>query len=1208
MPYIVDSTKFQAEGAFLRWAIVARRLGLLSSTTVPKELPQVLQLRWTLNPQLGFPTEPFTVWRRHKRERNPKQINAEISNINLFGNADLVDLKGSYSFVELTLSGSVSGTAIAFVGSPLFSTLVAVAVVASGNNVVVQLTAPSMEGLLIPNGLTINSIVGVKTDDLSQASGWEKYERVGIPVRQSEWSGIGSHGTNQGMFSALMPAQAAAIDRLKRGAPLVGWAPTIAGTISAPTWTAPAFAPLLDELNQTVLADLRQIAGLAPVAHASATVTKPIPPPENSSGQSVSEPGSTSRILPLNMLYMGAGTDCFACLALGFGTAYPVAFATTGASMLDYDFMVTVRYEKGLTGNGAPVEYAAIVPAPADANAPPVPANLDEDRMGHLRPVARNAPWRESVRVSWDKPVPIPLFRARSFAFVRAGITPPAPAILIMNQRDSGGALPIAVNYFTSLEDPEPNRLSAIDREIPIPSAPLPGSRTMKYAVAHQDIYGQWSGWTTIDSTIQQPPADKVRIVSAEFKYTNIPTPPNAKCAANLVVEFLWDWRLRSPLTISFRGRLHAANYAGQPPPNTTLPAALETALSGVFTKTFTLNFDTLASNDAPTSSWAGYDPLIHCKALSPSGEEAVTFGSAQGQEVRRYRVTVPGFELNFAATGHIGLALWAQGQEAIPDKRTGNWSDQPSLIATSDPRPPIIEPDIVTLASLPDAAGEAHAVLSWKASPGADGYFIYETTETKLRRAVGDPEPDPDQTLSQRLTRLLQIFDQNPIARRSEFVRRNSRLIKEASADVTLPRGSTAIHLFAVSGVSAGQVEAAWITSSTALYAFAVPRVPKPAIPMIEVVPFLDKNVNLYRAKVRVTTRKGPIVSRIDLHRVRVDDAAKELDTMGPPVMTIDALNPGWKSATEPEPHIVAEVQETPTGSWKRVWYRAAAWSDEDELRGTLPARSSASTAAWVVIPPATPPNITPLILEWAEGGLGDVLVKWTSSAPLKKTPLGPHKISINAKRIGAPPDETPLIAFEDDLNQLGTTQPVTGSRAWRIEGTKPIEYRAIVQRADVSDAVQLAVRITDPLGRTSEALGTIQPGSMVPDPVLSGFVLKTSVSPSGRLLEWVSPSPLDVGPYTLRVRVLRPPQPLFPNGRPVFLPPITLEMALADVPLDEPGPVPGGTDLLRVRRMPGAGPQFSYYAFVRVPFTQIIVRLTSPDGRVAQHIQLPS
>ncbi|MCC6589314.1 MAG: hypothetical protein IT168_21630 [Bryobacterales bacterium] len=1210
MAYIVDSTKFQAEGAYMRWNLIAQRLGIGIAGTAAPKFPETLQLRWTLKDELGFPSEPFLVWRRHKSLRAPKEINAEISTLGIFGNAHLVDLKGAYTVVDITLTSVTAGVVMAFAGAPLVSSIVTLAPLAAGNNVVVRVAAPSIEGLLVSVNCTINAIAGIKTDDLSASAGWEKLESVGIPVKKSDWAGIGNHGVDQGIFGAFTNAQAAAVNRLERGAPPFGWSPKLDATTPAPPWTAPGFGPLITELNQTVLADLRQIAGLPAAQHAAARIDKPMPPPENSSGQAMSEPGSTSKVSPLSMLYMGAGADCFACLALGFGTAYPVVFINTGAasfSALDYDYMITAHYEKS-AAQPSPIDYAAIVPTPSAAVPPPVPANLLEDFMGHIRPLAPDGNWRGSVRVSWDKPVPIPLFRARSYAFARAGIAPASPAVLVMNQRASGGPLPIAVNYFTNAQDQEPNRLSGVDRELAIPSNP--GTRSSKYAVAHQDIFGQWSVWSTINSTVQQPPVDKVRIVSAEFKFTSVPTPPNAKCPANLVIEFLWDWRIRSPQTIGFRGRLHAASYHGEPPPDTTLPTAFQTRLAGPFTNTFTLNFNVLAANGAPTSSWPGYNPLQHCQALNPEGDSQVAFGNAQGNEGRRYRVTIPGFELDFASTGHIGLALWAQAREAIAPARFGPWSPEPSVIATSDPRPPVITPDIVTLSSLPDAAGESHAVLSWSGTPGAEGYFIYESTETKLLKAVGDPEPDPDKTLSLRLTRLLQIFDANPNARRTEFTRRNSRLIKAASADVTLPRGSTAIHVFVVLGVSAGQVEAAWPTSSAALYAFAVPRVPKPGTPMIEVAPFLDKNVNpnVYRAKVRVTTRKGPIVSRIELHRVRVDDAAKELDTMGPPVLAIDEMTAGWTPKNEPEPHIVAEVQETPSGSWKRVWYRAAAWSQPDPLRGTLTARSPASTAAWVVIPPSTPPNLSQLTLDWPGGDPEDVLVKWTSTATLKKTPLGTHKLSISAKRVGAPPGETPLIAFEGDINTLGLTQPVTGSGAWRIDGAKPQQYRAMVRRANLNDAVQLTLRITDPLGRTSEALATIKSGHILPDPVLGDFQLKPSVAPPGSSLEWKSTTPVDIGPYTLRVTVNRPPRRLFPNGPLIPQPPVVLEMALADVPLDEPGPVPAGLDPLRIRRMPGAGPNFSYYAFVRVPFTQINVRLTSPDGRVAQHTQLPS
>jgi hypothetical protein len=1214
MAYIVDTTRFQAEGAYLNWAVVARRLGIgVASTNVPK-FPFHLQLRWTLKDELGLPTEPFTVWRRNKKLRGPKPIQFEVSSFQIFGISKLVDLRGSYSSVDLNVSGT-GGPIYAWVGYPWLNSIVGVSTIPAGNNVTITLTAPSIEGLIVPNGVTLNSISGVGVDDLSAAAGWERMEYVGLPVKKADWTGqgIGKHGVEQGMFIALTDAISAAKQRLERGAPPFGWGPVMATGVPAPPWVKPQSDPLIVDLNKLVLDDLRLIAGMPAEVQAAQKVSKPMPPPENSSGQQMTEPGGTSQTSPLNSAYMAAATDCFQCLALGFGTAYPVVQSDTGSapeSTLDYDWMITARYEKGTLGSGSPVEYAAIVPAPAQAIAPPIPANITTQMMGNLRPLARDGEWRGSVRVSWDRPVPIPLFRPRSFAFARSGVTPPSGAVLVMGQRNDGSAVPIAVNYFTNAQDPEPNRLSAVEREIPIPNDP--GKRTLKYGAAHQDIYGQWSGWVSADSTIDQPAVDDPRIVSAEFKYTNVPVPPNAKCQANLLLEFLWDWRIRTPLTISFRGRLHAAAYHGAPPPNTTLPNGLQTSLAVPPATTFTLDFSVLAANGAPKSSWPGFDPLQHIIALNPAGDQQVTFGNAQGQETRRYRVTIPGFVLDFAPTGHIGLALWAESVEAIAPKHGGNWSKEPSVISTSDPRPPVIAPDIVTLASLPDANGESHAVLKWSGSAGADGYFIYQTDESKILKAVGEKEPDPSLTLSQRLTHLKALFDAHAAQRRTEFTRYNSKLIKGTSSDIALPRGSTAIHLYVVLGVSAGQVEAAWPTSSTALYAFAAPRVPRPGAPTIEVSSFLDTTVtpNVYRSQIRVETRKGPRVRQIDLHRVRVDDAAKELDTMGPPVLTVDTLTPGWQVDQMTDAlgsHItVAKGKETPTGSWKRVWYRAAAWSADDALRGTLAARSPASTVAWVVIPPNTPPDLSAITMEWPGMGPGDVLLKWTSAAPVRKTPLGDHRIAIRARKVGAAESEAPLISFEGALSELGNAQPATGSGAWRVDATKPQQYHALVRRADVNDAVDVSVRITDPLGRISEARATINPGSILPAPVMKGFVQKKSVTPPGVGITWTSSTPLDPPVYVLTVTVSQPPKKIG-NLPPIKQPPITITMPLANVPLDEPGPIPPGADPVRVRRMPGAGPAYDYYVFIRVPFTQVLFKLEAPDGRTAQHIELP-
>ena len=51
MAFVVDTTKFQAEGAFLQWQVIAKRLGVLDFAN--RDLLPVLQLRWTLHPELG---------------------------------------------------------------------------------------------------------------------------------------------------------------------------------------------------------------------------------------------------------------------------------------------------------------------------------------------------------------------------------------------------------------------------------------------------------------------------------------------------------------------------------------------------------------------------------------------------------------------------------------------------------------------------------------------------------------------------------------------------------------------------------------------------------------------------------------------------------------------------------------------------------------------------------------------------------------------------------------------------------------------------------------------------------------------------------------------------------------------------------------------------------------------------------------------------
>ncbi len=1109
------------------------------------------------------------------------------------------------SHVTAIVNAPGSGIVTAYAGAPLLSQIVGFAIISAGTSVSVSISAPNIEGLLFSAGITITSVTGIESGPLSQASGWKPVELVGIPVKQSSWNGIGKHGTAQGLVGAFTDAPSAAVQRLQRGAPPIGWAPNLAAGVPAPPWSAPDFKKLVLEVNADVLDQLKSIAaGYVPNQQGAQKVAVHLPPPENSSGQQMSEGGSTSQIAPLSMLLMAASTDPFLNLVLGFGTAYPYTaenFARSARGVPRYDYMITAHYEKGLDGASAPADYAAIVPAPGAALAPPPPANLVTPPLGVLRPLLTDGSWRASTRLSWDRTPMAQLFRTASFAAARAGITPHINTEALLEKRDSGGFRTIAINNaVTDPPDPEAWRIHVVDRELPIPVNP--GSIQLKYGAAIQDIYGQWTPWSTADTTIQQPALDHVRIAKA----TLLPTLPasGTVCPASLEIEFLWDWRIRSLQQVSFVGRLYAAATAGDPPPSLAVPAGLPRSLGGA-QPPFVINF-----NGADTPAAA---PGVSIIALNEAGDAQVAFGPAQGSN-RRFRVTLTGLSLDFGPTGHIGLALWARGQEHIVPQRTGAWSDKPTIISTSDPRPPIVPVAHVLLGSLPDASGQSHAKLSWTAQPNAGGYFVYEATETTLLQANGKPEPTPAQTLDDRLLVLKNLFHANPS--RTPFTRMNSTLLKGTSIDVTMPRGSTSIHVYIVLGVSAGQVESDWpggATPEDSLMAIAAPHIMNPAAPTIEVTSFFDPSAvpPAYKAKISIATRPGPRPRKIELHRVRVDDAAKELDSMGPAILRLQPTAPGWNVTQTTDPAGLSFIstavgQDAPNGSWRRVWYRATAWTELDPTRGGLPGRSPASNAAWVVLPPSDPPILS--ALSFGAGPTpADFFVQWTCASPRKKTPLGPHKIAVRAALVGAPAKTDPVFALDSTLDQIGTTAPPSGSGVWiaSAPGVTPVVYRALIRRAAVTDAIKFAVRVTDPISRTGEQVATIPGGPVSPAPDLSALQVRSILGIPPRLQLSFSSSvplaaPLD-GPYTIKVvatykRVI------------IFLPPVvrTIELPAGSIPTVMPpsGPSPD----IQIARDAGPGPLHTYTVNCLGAVASFSVRITAHDGRTIEKTQVVS
>jgi hypothetical protein len=218
------------------------------------------------------------------------------------------------------------------------------------------------------------------------------------------------------------------------------------------------------------------------------------------------------------------------------------------------------------------------------------------------------------------------------------------------------------------------------------------------------------------------------------------------------------------------------------------------------------------------------------------------------------------------------------------------------------------------------------------------------------------------------------------------------------------------------------------------------------------------------------------------------------------------------------------------------------------------------------------------------------DVVIQWICASPLKRTPLGPHKISVRASVPGA---ATPLISLDTTLDALPTAQPATGSGVWIKQTNLGVTtYRAILRRSAMTDVVELAVRITDPLGRSASQSTTIASGAIDPPPDLSPLNL-TKIPlplPAQTICRFSSSSPVVApldGPYILKVTGV----PVLPV---LFPPPPSITEPLGSVPTKTPiAPTP---TFFVVRS------GFDYRVVTTLNLRGFVVRITGPDGKFVE------
>ncbi len=1248
---IVDPTRLLLTGGLIDWTAVFRRQAANkhkarspADIAAERQLKgtRMVQLRWLTAEGMGLPTEPFQVWRRPSLPFEGEKP-FDPPSTTFFGlTLRVFDAPRLTVRFQMSTANPSGGSVIAFSGAPLGSGIVGSQVLNAAGSATVRFAAPQISCLLCSPGVTVSGLAGV-ADGIQDDGHWQLVEVVGLPV-DKRFSGVFDLAAPQGLVGALGDPMAAALDRFRRGAPFYGWWPQVTPTLAAPPWQLADPVAMLKLVRAEMLAPIRDmVTTLLPPQHRTYELVRSL---ASASGG----PAATARFKPLSTLLFGAGTDPLASLMTGYGTALedidlpPINFADRqffgDASRSDWDYMVTARWSRGLDHASAPLELAALLMAPKFAVPPPAPANVAAQLDGLRTPSGIDADYHGVVRVNWDRPSGLLPLRVGSYAFVRAGIAPAAPLVALMDKRPNDAALqPIGASGAPD-SSPEPTRWAALDDRYAVATAPDPNA--VLYGLAHQDLLGLWSGWSTAGLTLAEPTVRPLSILSARLEVTPSASGP---CPATLEIEVSWDWSSRSPERLELVGRLYAQTRLGDAPADTSVPAGLAMSQGGGAGPLLRLQFGGAASG-AP----------VLVGAVPPGATVALDYVAFDGRTLvaappasagpRRYRLTVSGLRLDFDAAPRIGLALWGRGIEHRWPQRVGDWSAQPAVASTADPRPPVIAVahEDVLLASLADASGLHHARLSWPAAAGAAGYFVYTCTEEKLRADRGMPSPGKSLTLSERLSALRNAFAANPDRR--SFTRFNSTPLTGLSTQVSLPRGSKEIHLYIVIGSSAGNVESAWPTLADPLLrqrpiAYAAPQVVVPMPPDLEVSRGRDDSTDppTFHAAVTVRGKPGPRVTRIDLHRVRVAAATLELDMMGPPAVTLTGTAGAWVAtpqvSTEPgmdQPLARVTGRDAVEGSWRKVWYRAVAWSADDPPRGLFGGRSGPSALREVVVPPAGPPDLSTLSGGWPGGAdLLALQIDATTLAPVAETPLGPHRLRVELLAEAA--DGSSRVLFRhpaapgsdgsaDRLDQVATVAPPPGTPGvWQAPAGTPktTRLRLQCQRPDADSALRVRFLLIDPLGRARERELPIAAGLPLPAPDILAFSIRHRPA-LGILAQFLTSArfePTSAGPFVLTIRwvpSLSPLSPLlplpFPSPRPTPFRPIrTGPVAQLSIALPDLRRLAPGEDLMLdpaaipVRRLADAGDAEGAIGFAlrgrhggRLSLT-----LRGPDGRVA-------
>ena len=1139
-----DSFLFRAQAVSLNWEEIARqklsdrqqhvdgRLAFHDQKSLSQQMGDI-RLTWACAKELGVPRGPFTVW---TRPRSGDKL-GDTRLVTFSQDNDLGLWWGGIEAAVVSVSCTVVDPSrpvalFLYRTAPSLHDSVAAQAIQPVGPGVVQLRVHTSGATLavLVNGANPTLMI-TPLDDVVNDPNWRPLEIVGLPVDQP-WAPTAYDTADQGPVAAPVPPIEAAVMRLLRGGPMVGWSPVTESGHPAPPWSAPDPKLLVEEVRSDLLGEIAALYDGATREYQQFAITtsRAVDGPQQDARQSSLATSLDSS--PWALLLLPALTDPFLNLAMGFGSAY--SFEALGPDQIavgNSDFLVTAQYENLMPPDRGPAEMAAYCPRPIPHGIVADPTGLTVERSGLVAPVQPDAPWRESIRLTWDRlTVTAALGNLTESAIGRFPPTAGAPAESLLPKRSSGGWRPLVITPDGQPGDPGNDRVSVVDggAEIVIGS----GGRTVGYTVAVSDVYGVWSSWQDVPYVGDEPAPQPPRVISLQLSshYTGTTT-----CPAKLTSEISVEWIERTPTAVEVVAIFFPMALATSAPPIGIAPTA--PAPAGCFRRDLSLTF----VGDDPTGSGCS---VI---SLSADGDQPMTPGPGQGDGGRRYQVTADVPVLDFGGTLRWGVQLWARRSLLVGASPSAYAPDNahPALATAASPVPvvplPPPAPPGVPLGSTNDAQGCSHVRVHWSLPGGADvrTNVVWEVAETSLRQRCGLSSRAPEaDSPGVRLAALWNAYDlMTPVQRRNAF--RRVRELDGATHDLdfTLPKGSTDIHLFVVTTVTSTGVDSPWPEGPGAphlhLQAVIAPRLRQPSPPLLRSSIADDGTVTIV-----LHAASSIPVTGFKMFRTRSETAARNSETMGPAfaTVTVDSPTPSTTDSFTGQPvYTATAVLAFPT-EWDAWLVRAVAVPvDSVPVEGVLGLPSQACDVVSILVPPAGPPDLGALTFDlWGADHRG-VVVHSSTTAPARPVTLGSHRLSATAGT-----QRLPITAIQD-LAETPLTAPPPGAatavvlqRGARAGGSSPLALW--FTRPVAADPVDVTMRLVDPLGRSTEHVVTV-PGWVAPPPVDLQIVAVTPVVGRGVILALACDAPIaNEPPYVIEVRAVQR-SVVFPRRR---LPPV--------------------------------------------------------------------